>query len=135
VLLLRSMVIKLKLRWQNSGQNRLAFVASLGLWSKLASPVKKPYGHQERDEPKRPAFAQELAQLRPEDLVYADEAGMDERDEYEYGYLVKNVCCRRSVAKRVSSLAGGKGLRIHSQASFSSTGVCSPLTTGQARSH
>jgi transposase len=47
---------------------------------------KKTYGYQERDESKRAEFLSELETVEPEDLVYADEAGMDERDQYEYGY-------------------------------------------------
>ena len=40
--------------------------------------------------------------------------------------------CRRKLAKVGSSSPGGNGLRSHSQASRSSTGISSPFTTGSA---
>lgn len=43
--------------------------------------------------------------------------------------------CRRRLAMMGSSCAGGSGLRSHSQASCSSTGISSPLTTGRAFLH
>ena len=47
---------------------------------------KKTYGYRERDALKRATFAAQLATVDPLDLVYADEAGMDHRDQYGYGY-------------------------------------------------
>jgi transposase len=47
---------------------------------------KKTYGYRERDEHKRADFQQQLATVAPEQIVYADEAGMDNRDDYPYGY-------------------------------------------------
>jgi hypothetical protein len=35
---------------------------------------------------KRQAFLKELETLAPENIVYADEAGMDNRDDYAYGW-------------------------------------------------
>lgn len=49
-------------------------------------PKKKTYGYRERDEAKRKAFVQQLAVLNSEQIVYADESGMDSRDDYGYGY-------------------------------------------------
>jgi hypothetical protein len=31
-------------------------------------------------------FLAQLVTLAPEEIVYADEAGMDSRDQYDYGY-------------------------------------------------
>ena len=46
---------------------------------------KKTYGYRERDALKRATFVAQLATMSPLDLVYADEAGMDHRDQYGYG--------------------------------------------------
>lgn len=48
---------------------------------------KKTYRYQERDEAKRQAFVAQVASLTPVQLVYVDEAGMDNRDNYGYGAL------------------------------------------------
>jgi hypothetical protein len=40
----------------------------------------------ERDEAKRQAFLEQLATIDPGNIVYADEAGMDNRDDYGYGW-------------------------------------------------
>lgn len=47
---------------------------------------KKTYGYQERDEAKRQAFVEQLASVAPTRVVYVDEAGMDNRDDYAYGW-------------------------------------------------
>lgn len=47
---------------------------------------KKTYGYRERDEDRRLEFLKQLATVEPELIVYADESGMDERDDYGYGY-------------------------------------------------
>ena len=52
----------------------------------MVSPVKKTYGYQERDEAKRQAFLEQIATIEPSDIVYADEAGRDSRDDYGYGW-------------------------------------------------
>jgi len=41
---------------------------------------------QERDEAKRQAFIAELSTLRTEEIVYVDESGMDDRDQYDYAW-------------------------------------------------
>jgi len=46
---------------------------------------KKTYGYRERDEQKRQAFIAQLSTLSPSQIVYLDESGMDNRDEYDYG--------------------------------------------------
>lgn len=50
---------------------------------------KKTYGYCQRDEVKRAEFQQYLATCNAEALVYVDEAGMDERDDYGYGWSPK----------------------------------------------
>ncbi|NCQ97747.1 MAG: hypothetical protein GPJ13_21910 [Microcystis aeruginosa W11-06] len=49
----------------------------------MASLAKKTFGYQERNEEKRQKFGEEISQLHDKDLVYIDEAGMDNRDNYE----------------------------------------------------
>jgi hypothetical protein len=55
-------------------------------WSKLALVEKKTYGYRERDEVERAAFQQRLENTLPSQRVYIDEAGIDNRDDYGYGY-------------------------------------------------
>ena len=52
---------------------------------------KKTYGYRERDEDKRGAFLAELTQVPLCDRVYLDESGMDERDDYGYGWCEPGV--------------------------------------------
>ncbi len=47
---------------------------------------KKTYGYQERDEVKREEFRKEIELYKPEEIVYIDEAGMDNREDYAYGW-------------------------------------------------
>ena len=56
-------------------------------YTKLGLLVKKDLWRDlERDEAKRQAFLEQLATIHPDDIVYADEAGMDSRDDYAYGW-------------------------------------------------
>jgi transposase len=50
---------------------------------------KKTYGYRERDETKRKEFVERLAIYKPADVVYIDEAGMDNREDYSYGWNEK----------------------------------------------
>jgi len=50
---------------------------------------KKTYGYQERDEAKRQAFVEQLSTLSSSQIVYVDESGMDNRDQYAYGWNEK----------------------------------------------
>ncbi len=61
----------------------------VGRSKKSASPVKKTYGYRERSEEKRAEFARKLESVKASDIVYADEAGMDSRDDYSYGYSLQ----------------------------------------------
>jgi hypothetical protein len=53
---------------------------------KIGFTRKKTYGYRQRDDEKRFEFSQKLSSLDPHAIVYADEYGMDERDDYGYGY-------------------------------------------------
>jgi len=52
---------------------------------------KKTYGYRERDEAKRQAFVAQLSTLPPSQIVYLDESGMDNRDEYGYGWNERSL--------------------------------------------
>ncbi|MDJ0708368.1 MAG: IS630 family transposase [Leptolyngbyaceae cyanobacterium MO_188.B28] len=67
---------------------------------KIGFTRKKTYGYRERDEQKRIEFAQRLAALEPEQIVFGDEAGMDNRDGYGYGYSPKG--------ERIHALKSGR---------------------------
>lgn len=47
---------------------------------------KKTYGYRERDEHKRYEFQERLKTKSASQIVYVDEAGIDNRDDYPYGY-------------------------------------------------
>ena len=49
---------------------------------KLNYTRKKTYGYRERDEEKRHEFRLKISQTKPEDRVYIDESGMDNREDY-----------------------------------------------------
>jgi len=53
---------------------------------KIELVVKKTYGYQERDELKRQEFQERLKTKTTAQMVYVDEAGIDNREEYPYGY-------------------------------------------------
>jgi hypothetical protein len=53
---------------------------------------KKTYGYRERDESTRAHFRAQLASVAPEQIVSTDEAGMDSRDDYAYGYSPQGEC-------------------------------------------
>ena len=70
------------------------------LFVRLALLEKKTYGYQERDDAQRQAFIERLSTKRPEQISYVDEAGIDNRDEYPYGYC--------PVGERFHSLKSGQ---------------------------
>ncbi|HEY9837096.1 MAG TPA: IS630 family transposase [Vampirovibrionales bacterium] len=53
---------------------------------KIKQTRKKTYGYLQRDEAKRAEFLAQLGDPKAPHLVYVDESGMDERDNYGYGY-------------------------------------------------
>ncbi|WP_347277173.1 IS630 family transposase [Coleofasciculus sp. FACHB-712] len=54
--------------------------------AKIKHSRKKTCGYVQRDEAKRAAFLAQLGDPKAPHLVYVDESGMDERDNYGYGY-------------------------------------------------
>ncbi len=52
----------------------------------FATVEKKTYGYRERDELKRQVFREQLQTKSTTQIVYVDEAGIDNRDDYPYGY-------------------------------------------------
>ncbi|MGL5079350.1 MAG: IS630 family transposase, partial [Waterburya sp.] len=60
---------------------------------KLGITRKKTYGYQERDEDQRKVFNAKLNYQKRSNLVYVDEAGFDNRDDYPYGYSPKGERC------------------------------------------
>ena len=78
-------------------------------------PEKKTYGYQERDEELRKQFLDKLTQIAPRNLVYVDEAGFDNRDDYPYAYSPKGERCyafksgkKRARTSWVAALKEGK---------------------------
>ena len=61
---------------------------------------KKTYGYREGDAAKRVSFLAQLAEIPAGQRVYVDESGMDERDDYSYGW------CERG--KRFEALKSGR---------------------------
>lgn len=55
----------------------------------MGLPEKKTYGYQERDEQNRQEFIAKITQNNLEQRVYVDESGIDNRDEYGYGWNEK----------------------------------------------
>lgn len=82
---------------------------------------KKTYGYEERDEAARQAFVSQLASIHPESLVYADEAGMDSRDDYAYAWSKKG--------ERFQALKSGRRQgRINMIAAYCDHQVLAPFT-------
>ena len=54
---------------------------------------KKTYGYQERNEVERAEFLEKIAKVNISQLVYVDEAGFDNREDYPYGYSPKGERC------------------------------------------
>ncbi len=82
---------------------------------------KKTYGYQERDEAKRAEYLTQIATIDPKDIVYADEAGMDSRDDYAYGWNERG--------KRFHALKSGRRLgRVNMIAAYCSRQLMAPFT-------
>jgi transposase len=60
---------------------------------KLGITRKKTYGYQERNEVERAEFLEKLEKVKDSQLVYVDEAGFDNREDYPYGYSPKGERC------------------------------------------
>ena len=82
---------------------------------------KKTYGYRERDEDKRKKFLAKIRDKRPEQLVYIDESGMDNREDYGYGW--------NELGKRYYDLKSGKrSLRISIISGLCEGKLVAPLT-------
>jgi transposase len=87
----------------------------------LGSLGKKNYGYQERSEDKRLKFQEEIERYNPEDIVYIDEAGMDNREDYSYG------CHKRG--KRFYALKSGRRQgRVNMIAAYCNGQLFAPFT-------
>ncbi len=54
---------------------------------------RQTYGYQERDEEKRRQFEEKLKSVENNGIVYVDEAGFDNREDYPYGYSPRGERC------------------------------------------
>jgi hypothetical protein len=82
---------------------------------------KKTYGYQERDESKRQSFIEQLANWADEMVVYVDEAGMDNREDYSYGWNEKG--------QRFHALKSGRRRgRVNRIAAFCNRKLMAPFT-------
>ncbi len=87
----------------------------------MASPEKKSYGYQERDDAQRQAFLEQLQGYLPGQLVYVDEAGMDDTEDYAYGW------CEQSSRFEALKL-GHRTERISMIAGWCEHHVMAPMT-------
>ena len=82
---------------------------------------KKTYSYRERDEDKRKKFLAKIRDKRPEQLVYIDESGMDNREDYGYGW--------NELGKRYYDLKSGKrSLRVSIISGLCEGKLVAPLT-------
>lgn len=51
---------------------------------------KKTYGYPERHEVQRQTFLEQLRSYPPEQIVYVDEAGVDNTEDYAYGWCTQS---------------------------------------------
>ncbi len=88
---------------------------------KIGYTRKKTYGYRERDEDKRKKFLAKIRDKRPEQLVYIDESGMDNREDYGYGW--------NELGKRYYDLKSGKrSLRVSIISGLCEGKLVAPLT-------
>lgn len=84
---------------------------------------KKTYGYQERDEEERALFRKKLEKIEPNKIVYVDEAGFDNREDYPYGYSPKGERCYALKSgkkkERVSWISALKERRLFAPFTFS----------------
>lgn len=82
---------------------------------------KKTYGYRERDEDKREEFLTLINQEKSEDLVYIDESGLDNREDYGYGWNIKG--------ERFHDFKSGKrSIRVSIISALSQGKLIAPLT-------
>jgi hypothetical protein len=54
---------------------------------------KKTYGYEERNEKERTEVLEKLGKVEKNKIIYVDEAGFDNRDDYPYGYSPRGERC------------------------------------------
>lgn len=87
----------------------------------MGIPEKKTYGYRERDEEKRQEFREKIQKKKKEQLVYVDESGIDNREDYGYGWNEKG--------KRFYDLKSGKrSLRVSILSGLCQGKLIVPLT-------
>jgi len=80
---------------------------------KLGITRKKTYGYRERDEEKRKQFIERINQIDQSKIVYVDEAGFDNQDDYPYGYSPKGTrCYALKSGKRVAGVSWIAALKL-----------------------
>ena len=86
---------------------------------------KKTYGYRERDEAQRLDFMERLQEKDAAKIVYLDEAGIDNRSDYPYGYSPKGervyALKDGSRTERVSWIAALKGGKVFAPMTFEGT--------------
>lgn len=82
---------------------------------------KKTYGYIERDQLKRQTFKDELLKWSSSQIVYVDESGMDNREDYDYGW---NECGQRFYALKSGKRQG----RINMIAALCNKELFAPFT-------
>ncbi|MEH2380469.1 MAG: IS630 family transposase [Nostoc sp.] len=88
---------------------------------KLVIPEKKTYGYRERDEEKRREFQDKISQKESLELVYVDESGIDNREDYGYGWNPKG--------ERFHDLKSGKrNVRVSIMSALCQGKLVAPLT-------
>ena len=90
---------------------------------------KKTYGYRERGEIERQEFQEKLKVLKREKIVYVDEAGIDNREDYPYGYC--------EIGKRFFDLKSGRRTeRVSWIAALNQGRIFAPLTfKGSCNTH
>lgn len=102
--------------WSYQRSDYFTSVAAHWLHSK-----KKTYGYRQRDEAKRATFIAQLADIPLSQRVYVDEAGMDERDDYGFGW------CERG--QRFEALKSGRREgRVNMLAAYCQRQLMAPFT-------
>lgn len=79
---------KLKNKWLENGEI-IVVLLLVEVLKKLVLLLKKTSGYQERDELEIEEFMLKLNQIDNKSIVYVDEAGIDNREDYSYDYGVK----------------------------------------------
>ena len=83
---------------------------------------RQTYGYRERDQEKRKQDLERINQIDQSKIVYVDEAGFDNRDDYRYGYSYKGTRCHAlKSGKRVSRISTDCGIEIRK--SFCTTDI------------